>query len=293
MLDWLQRMNGAISYIENNLTSEIKYEELSKIVCCSIYHFQKMFSFLTDVPLSEYIRRRRLTQAAYELRNSNIKVIDLAYKYGYESPDSFTRAFQNLHGVTPTLARDLGVILKAYPRMSFHISIKGDIEMNYKIEDKNSFSVVGRKLRVSTINGENNSIIPKFWDKCDSNGVTDKICKLSRRIEDKQTGMNLLGICVDVGVPNEFDYWIGIETESDTVSSEFENIQIPSATWAIFEVVGPMPSAIQNMWKRIFTEFFPESGYERSNLPDLELYPPGDSNSPNFKTEIWVPIIKK
>lgn len=123
-MDWLERMNDAISYIENNLTTEIKYEELSRIVCCSIYHFQKMFSFLTGVPLSEYIRRRRLTQAAYELSNSNIKVIDLALKYGYESPDSFTRAFQNMHGVTPTKARKMGIVLKAYPRMSFHISIK-------------------------------------------------------------------------------------------------------------------------------------------------------------------------
>lgn len=291
-MDWLQRMNGAISYIENNLTKEIKYEELSKIVCCSIYHFQKMFSFLTDVPLSEYIRRRRLTQAAYELRNSNIKVIDLAFKYGYESPDSFTRAFQNMHGVTPTLARNMGVVLKAYPRMSFHISIKGDVEMNYKIEDKKGFTVVGRRIQVST-NSQDDSAIPKFWSECNQNGVSKMICGLSKQVEEKQTGINLLGICADVCIPNEFEYWIGIETDSDTVSPEFEKMSIPAATWAIFEVIGSMPSAIQNMWKRIFTEFFPESGYERANLPDLELYPPGDNSSPDYKTEIWVPILKK
>ncbi len=291
-MDWLQRMNGAISYIENNLTNEIKYEELSKIVCCSIYHFQRMFSFLTDVPLSEYIRRRRLTQAAYELRNSNIKVIDLAYKYGYESPDAFTRAFQNMHGVTPTLARNMGVKLKAYPRMSFHISIKGDVEMNYRIEEKKSFTVIGKKIKVSTINSQDN-IIPKFWGECNQKGVTEMICGFSKKTEEKQTGINLLGICVDVGIPNEFEYWIGVETDSNSVSSELDKRLIPSATWAIFEVIGSMPSAIQNMWKRIFTEFFPESGYERANLPDLELYPPGDNSSPDYKTEIWVPIEKK
>lgn len=291
-MDWLERMNDAISYIENNLTTEIKYEELSRIVCCSIYHFQKMFSFLTGVPLSEYIRRRRLTQAAYELSNSNIKVIDLALKYGYESPDSFTRAFQNMHGVTPTKARKMGIVLKAYPRMSFHISIKGDVEMNYKIEDKMGFTVIGRRIRV-TSNSQDDSFIPNFWSECNQKGVTQKISEFAKGIGEKQTGMNLLGICADIGLPNEFEYWIGVEADGDTVSLEFEKIAIPATTWAIFEVIGPIPSAIQNMWKRIFTEFFPESGYERTNLPDLELYPPGDSSSPDYRTEIWVPILKK
>lgn len=251
-----------------------------------------MFSFLTGVPLSEYIRRRRLTQAAYELSNSNIKVIDLALKYGYESPDSFTRAFQNMHGVTPTKARKMGIVLKAYPRMSFHISIKGDVEMNYKIEDKMGFTVIGRRIRV-TSNSQDDSFIPNFWSECNQKGVTQKISEFAKGIGEKQTGMNLLGICADIGLPNEFEYWIGVEADGDTVSLEFEKIAIPATTWAIFEVIGPIPSAIQNMWKRIFTEFFPESGYERTNLPDLELYPPGDSSSPDYRTEIWVPILKK
>ncbi len=161
-MDWLQRINGIIDYIENNLTDEIKLDAIAKIGCCSIYHFQRMFSFLTDVSLSEYIRHRRLTQAAYELQNSRIKVIDLAFKYGYESPDAFSRAFQNLHGVPPTLARDLGARLKAYPRISFHISIKGEVEMNYRIEDKQSFSVIGKKIRLTTANNQNEILFRDF-----------------------------------------------------------------------------------------------------------------------------------
>ena len=115
LMDWLGRMNGAVSFIEEHLTEEINFEEVAKMACCSVYHFQRMFSFITDVPLAEYIRRRRFTLAAFELQNSDVKIIDLAVKYGYDSPISFARAFQNQHGVTPSLARDKGVQLKAYP----------------------------------------------------------------------------------------------------------------------------------------------------------------------------------
>ncbi|MGI6705797.1 MAG: helix-turn-helix transcriptional regulator [Clostridia bacterium] len=138
-MEWLERVNGAIDYIEDNLAGHIDYKTAAQIACCSTYQFQRMFSFITDVSLSEYIRRRRLTLAAFELQHSNMKVVDVAFKYGYDSPEAFTRAFQNLHGVTPSSARDEGVKLKAYPRISFQMSIKGDVEMNYRIEKNNPF----------------------------------------------------------------------------------------------------------------------------------------------------------
>jgi len=129
-MDWLSRMNAAISYIEENLDGVIDHDRLAKIACCSAHNFYRMFSFITDTSLSEYIRRRRLTLAALDLQNSQIKVIDLALKYGYDSPISFARAFQALHGVTPTEARADGVMLKAYPKITFQISIKGEKEMD-------------------------------------------------------------------------------------------------------------------------------------------------------------------
>ena len=124
-MEWIVRLNSAINYIEENIYDEIDLEEVAKIACCGTYHFQRMFSFIVDMPLSEYIRRRRMTLAAFELQNSDIKIIDLAIKYDYDSPVSFSRAFQNMHGITPSEVRDKSMVLKAYPRSSFYISITG------------------------------------------------------------------------------------------------------------------------------------------------------------------------
>ena len=142
-MDWLDRMNNAMNYIETHLTEDISFDEIARIAFCSTYHFQRMFSFITDVPLSEYIRRRRLTLAAFELQTGNARVIDIALKYGYDSPKAFSRAFKNLHGILPTSARNDGVMLKAYPRMNFRITIKGETEMNYRIEKKEKFDIFG------------------------------------------------------------------------------------------------------------------------------------------------------
>jgi AraC-type DNA-binding domain-containing proteins len=144
-MDLLEKMNGALIYIEENLTNDIDFKEAARLAFCSEYHFKRMFSFLSGITLSEYIRRRRLTLAAFELINSNIRIIDVAVKYGYGSPDSFTRAFQSLHGVTPTEARNIGQSLKAYPPMTFQLSIKGGTQMNYRIEEKEAFRIIGIK----------------------------------------------------------------------------------------------------------------------------------------------------
>jgi AraC family transcriptional regulator len=174
-MDWLDRMNSAMEYVETHLSEAINYDQVARIACCSTYHFQRMFSFTTNVPLSEYIRRRRLTFAAFELQQSGAKVIDIALKYGYESPEAFSRAFKKMHGVMPMSARGKGVSLKAYPRLSFHISIRGDVEMNYKIEEKQAFEIFGVSTVVNA-DGENAFIeIPAFWTKCISDGTVDRI----------------------------------------------------------------------------------------------------------------------
>ncbi|MDR7247188.1 AraC-like DNA-binding protein [Priestia megaterium] len=177
-MNLLRNMNRALSYIEENLTNDIDFREVAKLALCSEYHFKRMFSFLAGITLSEYIRRRRLTLAAFELKDNKMKVIDIAFKYGYNSPDSFTRAFQNLHGLTPSEAKKNGYSLKAYPQMTFQLSIKGGNEMNYRIEEKQAFHIVGIKERVPIIFHGVNPKIAAMWESL-SDETINKFKKLS------------------------------------------------------------------------------------------------------------------
>lgn len=285
-MEWLERLNKAMSYIEENLSNEIDYAHAARIACCSTYHFQRMFSYIANVSLSDYIRRRRLTAAAFELQNSTIKVIDLALKYSYDSPTAFTRAFQNVHGVSPTAARLGGVQLKAYPRMTFQISIKGDVEMNYRIEQKNAFRVVGVKERGAMNIEESFTRVPQFWAKTFQNGMFEVICKLA---DGEPKGILGISACMN---ESEFDYYIACATDRPAPENTYE-YEVPAATWAIFECLGPMPKAIQELQKRIVSEWLPTSGYEYANSPDIEVYPEGDTSSPQYKCEVWVPVIKR
>ena len=279
-------MNHALDYIEANLDKEIDYAAVSRAACCSPYHFQRIFTAVTDVTLSEYIRRRRLTQAALELQNTNSKVIDIAVKYGYQSGDAFTRAFGNLHGITPSKAREKGVSLKAYPRITFTLSIKGVIAMNYRIEEKKAFRVVGVREQFSAVVEESFVELPKMWARCNAEGTTEAVCKM---IEGELNGC--LGICAEFD-GDKFYYWIAAPTSKACPPNMFE-MEIPASTWAIFDVTGAMPKAIQDVNRRIYSEWLPTSGYDHAKTPDFELYPGGDLSSPNYKSEIWIPVVKK
>lgn len=280
-MDTLENMKRAINYIEDNLDTEIEYVRVAQIALCSQYHFQRMFAFLIGIPLSEYIRRRRLTLAAFELQNSNEKIIDLALKYGYNSPDSFSRAFLAMHGVTPSKAREKGISLKAYPRVTFSLSIKGVVEMNYRIEQKESFNIVGVKQRFSQINGLGENI-GKMWSETPRETIS-QIAEL---------GNGLVGVYSGMYEDNTTDYYIAAITEKDSPKTLCK-LEIPSLTWAIFEITGPMPTAMADIWGRIFSEWFPTSGYEHAEAPEVEWYSNGDMSSSDYKSEIWIPVIKK
>ena len=186
-MDWLDGINKAMEYIEANLAGEISYDRIAQIACCSTYHFQRMFPYVSGVSLSEYIRRRRLTLAAFELQHGNIKVIDAALKYGYESPEAFSRAFKSLHGVSPVSARNIGVNLKAYPKMTFSISIKGDVQMKYRIKEREAFQVFGVYANISTDMEKAFEQVPQFFKKCDDDLVPNEINALLGRFPDNYT----------------------------------------------------------------------------------------------------------
>lgn len=292
-MDWIDRMNSAIRYIEDNLLDNPDPKEAAKRANSSTFHFQRMFSMLSGYTLGEYIRNRRLSRAAQELLTSSAKIIDIALKYGYESPESFTRAFHRLHGISPRDSRKEGIKLKSFAPLSFTLSIKGEKSMDFKIKTYESFKVAGKSTTVTSADGENFKIIPAFWEKCDQDGTTKKIAAIA---EQNKAGILSGAVAAvlwykETDTEENWSYLAGAETFQDVPG--METVTIPAQTWAIFESVGPMPDAIQNVWKRIFSEWFPSSHYEHAKAPELEVYPPGDCNSPDYYCEVWIPVVKK
>ncbi len=285
-MDWLKRMNEAINYIEENLDQEIDNDVIAKITCCSSFQFGRIFIFAADISLGEYIRLRRLSRAALDLINTSDKVIDIALKYGYNSPTAFTRAFINMHGIAPSAARESGVMLKSFPRITFQMSIKGGKEMNYKIEEKPRMRFVGKKETVSCVGGQNFLRIPQIWQEVSETGSFEQIEALSN---GNPTGV--LGICTNFR-EEEFDYFIA--SSSDELCPEgMDELLVPEGLWVVFQCVGPMPQAIQDVWKRVYTEWFPNSGYEHTGGAEMEWYSDGDGDAEDYISEIWIPIVKK
>lgn len=284
-MDMLESMNSGINYIEDNLLSEIEVSYVAKIAGCSQWYLQRMFMSITDVSISEYVRRRRLTLAAFELQNTQTSILDIALKYGYQSPDSFGRAFKLLHSVTPSQARKGGVLLKAYGKITFILSIKGVAAMNYRIEEKKELRIVGKKKWFSTVDNQQLKEIPKMWNELPK-GDRQQLKELSGSQE-------LVGLCADM-YDNGFDYWIGTITQQPCPKG-MDEIVIAKATWAVFEVIGPirpLPNTMQDIWGRIYSDWLPNSGYKHAEIPEIEYYSDGDCMSDTYRTEIWIPIIK-
>lgn len=282
-MKWIERLNKAINYIEEHITDNIDYEEVAKVAYCSSYHFQRMFAYMTETTLSEYIRRRRMSLAAVDLKVSNEKIIDIALKYGYSSPTAFNRAFQSIHGIAPSHAKKPDVSLKSFPPISFTITIKGDEVMNYRIEKKEAFNIFGISMPLHKEMDKNFAIVPKMWQDMAANGTLQK---LASKISSEPMG--ILGVCT-CNNEQEWRYYIAVSGK-DTEDGQYENYQIPSFTWAIFPGEGTNPQAIQELEKRIITEWLPTSGYEYDNGPDIEVYLNDDPNHSKF--EVWIPVRK-
>ena len=286
-MSWIESIQKAINYMEENLLNDLTMDQIAQEVNSSVFHFQRIFSILTDMSIADYIRRRRLTLAAQELMDTEHKIIDLAYKYGYDSPEAFTKAFRKQHNVTPSEARKQQGPLQSYNRLIIQVSLKGAEPMKYKIVEKEKFQVVGVKRTYNCRNGENTQGIPLFWDEMNNKGMDDVLFKLNNG-EIK----GVLGVCVPDKHYKEnslMDYWIATEHVGE-VPDNLLTMEVPAAKWVVFEVHGPMPDAMQNTWKQIYSEWFPSNPYEPAGSAELEVYSDEDPFSPDLYSEIWISI---
>lgn len=283
-MNLLDHMNNAMNYIEDNLEGKIDYEKLAQVACSSVYHFQRIFSYMADVSLSEYIRRRKMSQAAFDLQNSRIKIVDLAAKYGYDSPESFTRAFQNLHGIPPTEARKSGANLKAYPRLTFQIIIKGVEKMNYKIVEKDAFQVYGIERIFDTKDSKQLIEIPQFWQEIMQNKECEKLLKSAYY----PTRLNAIcGYRPLNGTTLPYLVFALKTPLSDTTG--YTTIDVPAATWAIFanqpHPMSETTAEVQKLVSQVYTEWLPSSNYDIVPGYDMEMY--FSTMDEKYYEEIW------
>lgn len=279
----------AISYIEDNLTGYIDLEKVSSIICQSAVSFQRTFSIVTDISIFEYIRRRRITLAAFELLNSKDKVIDIALKYGYESPESFARAFKEIHGISPTTARKEGVQLKSFPRITFLLTLKGDTAMDYRIESKDPFTVYGIEEIFTTEDGKNLRDIPKFWLDCINDGRFEKLMKSTN---DPTSRIHSICQYREIG-KNTFPYMLfAYQTKNSDVEG-YTKVEVPAATWAIFKTEkhteDKTSEVLQSLIKRVYTDWLPTASYKKIDGYELELY--YDTDDGMCYCETWIRVI--
>lgn len=292
-MEWIKSIQNAIDYIEEHLTDDIDYEIVARTAYSSTFHFQRVFSILCGFTVGDYIRMRRLSMAASDLIRNNDKVIDVALRYGYDTPESFTRAFVRFHGITPTEAKHGGNV-KSFSRLFVKLILTGGSTMDYRIEKLGAFQIICKRKQVNKQKNQTATPdISAFWGECMQNGTTQKICTY---FPEKPKLEGLLGICFSFGAEaEEFPYGIGVEYDGRPVNDDdLEIIDIPANTYAVFTCKGKCPEVFPETYKRIVTEFFPQSNkYEYGNGIEVEVYPSAGINNPDYTCEIWITVNEK
>lgn len=274
-MSYIYDIQKAIDYIEENLEEEINYENVAKQIGMSSYYFHRIFSAIVGVSPAEYIRNRRLTCAAEDLTRNNCNILDIALKYRFESNEAFTRAFTKFHGILPKMAKQKGSELRAFSRVKLDFKIDGGNILNYRIEDKEEFEI---EAIIKNFSIETKSKIPEFWNEIKESGKLKEISKDFTRCT--------LGVCIGESNSKEYKYGIGIKiTDSDEKNSESEIIKVAKSKWIVFKCKGQKAEDINELWSRIYKEYFITSEYKQSMNIDFELYDKKD-------TEIWIPICK-
>lgn len=290
-MDWITGISKAIDYIEEHITEPTDYARAAKEACSSPFNFQRVFALLCGYTLGDYVRMRRLTLAGEELLSTDAKVIDVALKYGYDSPESFSRAFTRFHGVSPSAVRK-GAAIRSFSRICVKLILTGGSIMEYRIEKKQAAKIICRR-REFTKPGDDysNREIPEFWNECGRDGSIQKLCGY---IKDSAQFKGLLGVCFSTEMTDSgFPYGIGAEYDGESDPQDFEIVEIPAYTYAVFTVRGRMPDAFRETYRKICTEFFPQSGYEYGNGVEIEVYPSADVQNPDYTCEIWIAVKPK
>lgn len=281
-MDWNEKLQIIINYVENHLQRDqepINLQEISDIAGCSIGFFQKVFSYMNGMSFAEYVRSRKLTLAGYDLKSTNLRVIDISYRYGYDSPTSFTKAFQQFHGITPRAARDVNAKLRIVPKMQ----IISKQEYSWRIEEKPAFRLIGKSIEYSQ--GEQYTKIPEFWSNCQRDGTFSHLISI-----DQGTPQGLFGLYHgDNSCSQKKEYSIMVISDMDLPDGYCE-VLVPATTWAIFDCKGPSPQAI--------TKWLPKSNYKplnkgymtgrmKSGAPDIEHY------NADGSVEVWIAVQEK
>ena len=290
-MEFLEKMNSAVAYIEDRLDSEIDYSALASLVGCSEYHLSRIFPFITGQSLSLYIRKRRLSRAAEELHHSSSDLLEIAIKYGYSSVDSFSRAFREIHGISPSQVASKPAAIHQYAKLTFTVSIKGANPMVFRLVEKELFWIVGIKKKVPIVFNGLNKDIDDMWSsvnmemilrwKSISNVEPSGIISASTNFsEERMSGSGTL------------DHYIGVATATSS-ALEPSCLEVQGGTWAVFESVGNFPENLQNIWGRIYSEWLPSSIYQVRKGPEILWNESPDTTKPDFRSEIWIPVEAK
>lgn len=292
----VQLIQQAICYMEEHLLEDINYEDVAKSIYMSSYNFHRTFSFMADMTANEYIRNRRLSLAGQELQSTDISVIEAAYKYGYDTPESFSKAFSRFHGVSPRQAKRKGTELHLFNPLVIKIIVKGGSVMNYRIDrwSGKKFIAMVRAFPNEIINDDNDHSIPDFWEECHKKNLLNPL--LSLRPEGKK---DLYGLC-SPAVKNEthFNYGIGVIVDEETNTSDLDKLladgysiwETKPMDYAVFKCVGTNGDCIGETWSKFYKEFVPQTGYEQTDDTDFEIY--FETGEQGLFCELWIPVKK-
>ncbi|KUN81115.1 AraC family transcriptional regulator [Streptomyces bungoensis] len=283
----LEQLNQALNHLEARLDQEIDMAEVARIAAVSEYHLRRLFSALAGMPLPVYVRRRRMTLAGAEVLAGELTLLDIAVRYGYGSGEAFARAFRSVHGIGPGEARRTGAVLMAQPRMSFRVVVEGSTAMRYRIVEKEAFRFLGRKARVPLVHEGVNAVAAAHVESLDAQAIARMKKLAGREPEGVLSAAVYLTDSREEGA--EADYWVGVAASPEAAAEELDVLDVTAGTWAVFDNRGPYPSGLQDLWRDVFTQWFPSNPYTSRPGPELLRTQPVNVGA-ETDSQLWIPV---